>query len=241
MQKLFKRVRDKASAIDQFGHPVVLKFRSEETYNTVLGGLVTVLSVCLVLFYFGFQVAYLFNKQKDKVETSTFWKNRIADEDEYLLDRSFFMFGIKLTEWDGTKVDIPEDIGEHSITYVYTEDTSLDYVNFAYDKLPLISCEGLFDPLGPDVVDKMNLNTLYCLEQDSVILKGNFYNADYRHLEVRIKGCDNATSPVTCKSQTEIDEYFGDKYFEIFAMQRVPFYEDYGNPWRMQLDESNYW
>src|SRR5687768_15343496 len=81
--------------IDMYGHPITLTYKNQATYKTALGGVFTIISRCLLLSYFLYQVVNIINHEST-ITTTTHKNNITMDPTKYAFNSSNFDFAVKM-------------------------------------------------------------------------------------------------------------------------------------------------
>ncbi len=78
----------------------------------------------------------------------------------------------------------------------------------------------------------------YCLQDQNLLMKGDFVNTEFYEIQIYVFVCDNSTSPVPCKSQCYIDSKLGAAYVDFHY--RYYFYSprNYSSP--LKREKLNY-
>lgn len=81
--------------MDEYGHPIELKYKGESTFKTQIGGFFTLISRCILIVYLYFELNDVHEK-KSTVTVNNYIRNLALDKTEYKQDASNFDFAIKV-------------------------------------------------------------------------------------------------------------------------------------------------
>eukprot|EP00347_Sterkiella_histriomuscorum_P003157 403365373 len=217
---ILKRLQGFVKGTDQFGHPIRLTYKNNDTYKTLPGGIVTLILRIAILVYFITEVVNVFQK-KSTVTNSSYIRNTAIDTTEYHLDQS---------KWDiafNMQYQFPNDPK-------YNINTLHRYVNLKVEKakfffelvdgaltwntktedMELVDCpEGRF--LGETQITQ-NLgiggpnNKFKCPKDVNLTLQGGFSSPSLKMLRTIIVRCENDYLQKhypneTCGTKEEID------------------------------------
>ena len=76
---IMKRLKNNIKWWDDFGYPISLNYKGRSTFNTILGGSVSLLIRTLLLSYFIYQCISIFTYGNSSVTKSSYFRNLSVD------------------------------------------------------------------------------------------------------------------------------------------------------------------
>jgi hypothetical protein len=198
--------------LDLIGSPIQFKIHSSERYQTVLGGLLTVILICLVVALTTSLLIGLSTNQSPIVNRSSLYM-----KEPFLNLTHNFPIMMQVVQRGSVLFDNPD---------VYFTITALAYNgNFTYNgtdrttilnliKMDMHKCAN--DTIYSDFREHTNdflstlkspdLSKVYCfpIGQNNSWLYGIYGQRPLQYIDFSINFCDNATSKVPCKSKEEM-------------------------------------
>lgn len=93
---------------DSLGSPIYLKYNGRNTYQTSLGGVLSLIGKLLILVYFSFQIKSVFLREKKKV-TNLIEKKDLTKSSALELNDDIFKVAIKLQYYGDELLGEPFD------------------------------------------------------------------------------------------------------------------------------------
>ena len=218
-------------AFDIFKSPVVLLFNSSKKVPSAFS-LIISLSIVLFLLAFFFQSDLFYKNQPISATQSLSTKNRpridfnysnmgfafiVSDEvNRYYYEPSIFRFAMQNQYFNNT-------LGE----LIQVEDKKLqmcqksDFVNHSH------------------YFDDLDLGHVVCPSTGNFTLEGFWDEKFVKTVNVYLYSCNNATSDVVCKSPGEIEEFFKNKYLNVYYSSNIIDVNNYDIPIQ-QIYQSEY-
>jgi len=235
--KFFKALFKKT---DAFGETVNLQFQKKPKFNTIFGGILTILIYSLTLGLIISLIEKIIKKNEPRTNSSTLYYE-YAPTINFLKDDIKFGFGFYTSS-------IEEFNDPSYFTWSVTK-FILDKRNgFSLTK-PLVSydlCKNtpkLFDTAKYNYTDQAIANQMdnfYCLSDYNTSAEGSFSRDYFENLQIEMFKCKNGTaetpSNVTCKTEQEINDKLQGGYFEFYYTNRYIDVTDYVNPVKEFLD-----
>lgn len=209
LNSIFKTV----SMIDLYSQGVELTINGERRSNTILGGILTIITVAVLVSLFVINGEDLYYHINPIISTDR--KYSIESHNIYL-NRSTFPISFLLTGNDNEAVIKPKYF-KFKITY-YSGDTEFDLNE---DELQYEYCNSsLHFPLVSTQFDDGGYVNAYCLVNDSLLIKGTWSENYISYLSIKLFYCNNKEESNQCAPQEEIENFIrqGELYFNLIYM-----------------------
>lgn len=221
LKSIFKTI----SVIDLYSQGVELTINGERRSNTILGGILTIITVAVLISLFVINGEDLYYHTNPNISTDR--KYSIESHDIYL-NRSTFPISFLLTANDNEAVIKPQYF-TFKITY-YSGDTEFDLNE---EELQYEYCNSsLHFPLVSTQFDNGGYVNAYCLVNDSLLIKGTWSENYISYLSIKLFYCKNKEDAKQCAPQEEIENFIqeGELYFNLIFMDSSFSPNDYLEP-----------
>lgn len=221
LKSIFKTI----SVIDLYSQGVELTINGERRSNTILGGILTIITVAVLISLFVINGEDLYYHTNPNISTDR--KYSIESHDIYL-NRSTFPISFLLTANDNEAVIKPQYF-TFKITY-YSGDTEFDLNE---EELQYEYCNSsLHFPLVSTQFDNGGYVNAYCLVNDSLLIKGTWSENYISYLSIKLFYCKNKDDAKQCAPQEEIENFIqeGELYFNLIFMDSSFSPNDYLEP-----------
>lgn len=229
MAKLLSKT---AASINLFKVPIRLKIRSEDYFSSRIGEFLSLLIYAYLLNSLITSDVFTKNNpnilEKEVDNSKTFWYN--------FTERNF-IFGAMVS--DSLDVGFELDPKIASFMASYNTFTGSNTKN-TFIKLPLVLCKNTYAKYAfPQLITQYPSG--YCLPNPRFLVGGYFDEVKTSSLEIILKMCVNSTSNNnSCRSQSEIDEFFTNKRLGFLTADNLFASDDYENPIRPKINVNYY-
>jgi len=231
--------RDLMLGADIFGVVCELEFEKKRKYNTILGGVFSIIIIALTLSLVVTLGEVLIMKNVPRTNISKYYIPYAPKLDLIKMDLRFgFGFYLK----NITQFDDPSYFTFSANQYIFDKKTeptgklSMPMIELDYCyKYP----ERFVSELYNFTLDanKLQMDKFYCFKNLSGNAEGSFLRDYFENIEIKIVRCVNATSKVICKSKEEIDNTIFGGYFQFHYVNRYFTPTNYSNPMKDHFDK----
>ncbi|KAL4455127.1 hypothetical protein ABPG74_006509 [Tetrahymena malaccensis] len=204
------KVQSGFKKIDLFGKPIGLNYKNQDKFQTVFGGIITILMIIVLCLFFQKNISQFLNKEEIKV---SYVQDYSSNPNKLVLDLNKFMFAIQITQ---------KNFISRPLFEVYLENRH--YQRFDNGTQGQIRQQLMMEPCTlshwANIGSDFDWNTTYqqlgfqdwlCPKRNqTIILGGDYTSTDFYFLKISINKCDPAkvqkefTPQSTCASQDEI-------------------------------------
>ncbi|CDW87533.1 UNKNOWN [Stylonychia lemnae] len=233
MKKFNRKLENFITSQDQFGQQISFTYKNSSNFQSLFGGIVTLIFRVGILIFLITEVIKVIQK-KSTITSSYFTRNlaldtRHIDANEEIFDIGLNILSVNKTVEQNFQRFIDVQISQTSFEWV---NNSQDYVST--DKpYTLGKCDkGRF--LG-ETVQTQSLgipDTYYCPQNLKTTFQGQFSTRKSQYLTIEVKKCNNLKNPsVKCASEEEIKKAFDLIEINIvITNQFIDVNEKYKNP-----------
>eukprot|EP00347_Sterkiella_histriomuscorum_P014730 403359766 len=174
-----------------YGAPINLMYKSKDTYQTIYGGLFTIITRLLVLAFFIYGLIDVYNKQNSIVK-KTLYRDPLKENVRIDVDQQKFDMGITFSVYDYNS-DFYDNIYRYfqvKVSNATVSHNSLGGYDFEEDFFPLSYCSK--DRFGGDevIAEQMVTDSLLCPDNLKFLLAGSL-TGNFSTFAIFIKPCDN--------------------------------------------------
>jgi hypothetical protein len=215
-------------SVDQMGLTPQFLIEKKKKYNTVSGGLLSILIYTLSIlacFFFGKE---LYLKQDPTVISSNYFEN---DPRPFNLTTKNFNFFVGIQGKDYNYYIDPSiytlKIGVNQITTKTSETTGEVEFEYKYNRMSMEKCNLTkhFDSSFKSLFKDQDLNNLICFDQnkaENLTLAGSFGNQNFQYVEFTVETCKNSTaSDTVCKPSSVINEKLQAGFFIVNYIETI--------------------
>ncbi|CDW81840.1 UNKNOWN [Stylonychia lemnae] len=195
---------------DQFGHPISLTYKRNNTFKTFFGGFITILFRMGIVVFLVFEIMKVVEK-KSNIANSQYRRNLVEDKRQYQIDLTNFDLAYSIFSTDpkiAANIDRYVSVQFQEVYFAWSKDGAT-YTMDVKD-VPLDNCPpGRF--LGETVqTDNFGIQFNYkCPVTINSTLQGSFATKETRYIQVLVGGCNqailNKTKPnLQCANDTDI-------------------------------------
>ena len=200
--------------------------KGKDTYFTKFTLFISILSILVIAFfiiYFGKELLY---KTKQNLLFST-----ITDKEPLALNLSSSNFVLSFSlQYENYTSFIDNKIynikAELVSSYI---DKEINEKIINYTPLDVVKCSNYHFNLISDYFKTKDLNNLYCLNNNNLIIKGGFDNENYQFIKIQFNFCDNSLN-YNCEDLESIKQKFKGGYVTIFYSDLSIQSKNYSHP-----------
>ncbi len=222
--------------IDIFGYTPSLSIKNQLFYQTIFGGLLTLLIVIITLITLIFFSQELFNKNSPSVNLSMDALNHPQRLNYF--DNFEFLIGIQNSSY---MTEINEKIFSAKGTLFKTVVNESGIYNLK-SNINLVSCDiALSNSKNKDLYSDLNLKGYYCISNDQdeePYLKEHWGNNDFSMIQIKFVDCDNKTG--NCASEEEVYDFLHSADLSFYMIDNLVSTKNYKNPFSKVIKEQTF-
>ena len=218
--------------IDIFGVPPLFTIRGYQTFQTIIGSILTLLCILIMIIYVSIFLHQMVYHTKPTILTSIY-NDEIPKSVNLTSENFSFAFSLQNQEYQSY---IDKTI--YNVTAVQTKVflTNNDTSEIYKENIDIIKCSQYNFEIIPEYFKKLPLNNLYCLNKSIYQLEGEFKREVFSYIKLNFSKCVNSTeNNFTCKPLNEINEHLSGGFlgmfmpdYNIVPTQFFPPYRIYG-------------
>ncbi|CDW90646.1 UNKNOWN [Stylonychia lemnae] len=198
----WKAISKHIKSADKFGHPIQLKYKNRSTYNTLFGGIITLIARLGIFIYFLLAIIDVTQK-KSFVKNSLVIRDLALDETEFKIDTDNFDIAVQL-KYSVNDPKVQNNLGAYA--YVSVNKYSMQYImnngsltyNLKIDRLNLsnnidsfisfiVPCEANRFLGEKEQTKKLGItNYFYCPKTINATLKGSLSSSSSKFITVSV-------------------------------------------------------
>ena len=200
--------------------------KGKDTYFTKFTLFISILSILVIAFfiiYFGKELLY---KTNQNLLFST-----ITDKEPLALNLSSSNFVLSFSlQYENYTSFIDNKIYNIKADLVSSYiDKEINEKIINYTPLEVVKCSNYHFNLISDYFKTKDLNNLYCLNNNNLIIKGGFDNENYQFIKIQFNFCDNSLN-YNCEDLESIKQKFKGGYVTIFYSDLSIQSKNYSHP-----------
>ena len=242
---LGKALCNKVRGLDIYGKAIVFTYEGDETYKTHCGGMISTVIFLFLAAYTALQLRVLILKKDTTVAKSTIFKELIDESEVHNVGKRDFVFGMSLNDNSNEYLNDPSYFTYtlRQVTQAYVNDSSgSTSIERNKTDISTTTCGTTsFKHANPNNVQRIGIDDYICPASLDYTIAANFFAPVFHYIEIKISRCNNATSSVTCQSQTDIENVMKDSKFSLPIDNTYFDFGDYDNPVNHFLDEQFFW
>lgn len=206
-------ILDKLKEIDIFGIKINFHVRGKQKFQTIFGGLMSLIHISLCCLVF-LQFSQNMIMKTNPVVVSTTLYNEKPGPSYIAKDSYFMMFGMQDSDWN---FYIDESIYKaHMFQEIHSPTGDVTYM-----PIPLERCGEEHLPISMKasfLKSTPNISNLFCIAKEcdgKFFLQGVYGQENYRQITISIEICQNTTENLKCKSKEEINSRLRGSFFGI--------------------------
>ena len=214
--------------IDLYSQGVELTINGERRSTTILGGVLTIVTVTILLTLFVINGENIYLHINPLISTDTRYS---VNSHLIYINRTTFPLSFFMTSNDNEAIIIPEYF-KYKVAYFHGK-TDEDLIE---DELPYEICNSsIHFPLVEEQFDAGGYVNAYCLVNDSLQITGSWSEDYLSYLSIKLFYCDGndyLKGKVECADITEVQDYIrsGELYFNLVYMDNSLSPNDYKQP-----------
>ena len=230
------KIRDFFIDIDIFGYAPSLSIKNQLFYQTIFGGLLTLLIIIITIITLIFFSQELFNKNSPSVNLSMDALNHPQRLNYF--DNFEFLIGIQNSSY---MTEINEKIFGAKGTLFKTVVNESGIYNLKTN-INLVSCDkALSNSKNKDLYTDLNLKGYYCIsneQNEEPYLKEHWGNNDFSMIQIKFVDCDNKTG--NCASEEEVYDFLHSADLSFYMIDNLVSTKNYKNPFSKVLKEQTF-
>jgi hypothetical protein len=221
------KIKNLITSSDIYGETINLKIKNNTTSQTMIGGVLTIITIGLIMgaaWSTGKDIIY---KQKPSINIED---KLFPQRPDLLLDTYNFPFAIVMQDYSNNAYILPKYFTYELLHYsifnsnATTFETRWDLEQCNYTHFPRLTTE---------FFDKAGIKNYMCIKKQNITIGGYWDEDNIKYIIVRIKLCQNSTkSEIICASPEEISEFVATKPFtwNIYAQNSIINTQNYTDP-----------
>ena len=222
--------------IDLYGSPYSFTVFKNTTYNTVIGGIITILTVLLYVFcFYYFGKDFYMRKNPGFLNQITTLKNYV----NYTLFKDDLLLAFRVEDLDGNLFDITGLLYFESV-YIGYETIDNQFIQSSHKPMEIINCTQI-NLTTMRLTTKKDLSEMQCINFNNTNL-GGYWDGDFLYyITIKLKPCINSTS--NNNSCLYYDEAYsilnsGNLTLNMYTNRHYTELDDYQNPLKLTLFNS---
>ncbi|CAI2384546.1 unnamed protein product [Moneuplotes crassus] len=227
--------------VDMYPKTITFTFKGQEEFKTLFGGIISLIIKIVILLYTYQMISIMITNKNSSKNVNTTVQNILNDTDPINLTDTKFQFAIRATI-DGIDFDVFNEpsYGTASIDQFYVNQRVFNRVPIGVSR-----CGNNFRYDNQQEIDDLKLSEFYCPDSRNLSVLGNILSETVSYFSFSIarqeydviSRCNNATSAVTCQSNTTIDSIMSKVQIRLYVVNTYFDFEDYDNPIKTYLDD----
>lgn len=178
MTKQKNRLQNFIKKQDMYGVPINLTYKNDNTYKTIQGGIVTMISRMIIVAFLLLHVKDL-ARRKNEIKRKAVYKDLVNDQEPYIMNTSTFDIALfvnyygenpEFTENPFRYIDIKFD--KVKLYFDTTEETPTQ--KYEYTNIPTIECDDTRFPTVKDQAEVIGIfKGYFCPKDIDFTLKGS--------------------------------------------------------------------
>ncbi len=198
--------------IDIFGISPLFTIRGRPTFQTQIGSFLTLICIMLIVIYISFFLNEMINHKSPNIQ-STIYYDESPSVIQLKKQNFVFIFGLK-TQDNINFIDERIYNVEGKQIKINLNDKNVNY--FENESLNIIRCSEYSFELSNEILKKLPLDNLYCIDND-LNLRGEYMSNFWNYVTLNFSKCQNLSENQNfCKSEKEINEILNGGYIEIY-------------------------
>ena len=212
--------------IDIFGIPPLFTIRGHQTFQTTIGSVLTLICSLIMIIYVSIFLNQMFAHKKPTILT-TVYNDEVPNSINLTNENFYFAFGLQDKEYTNY---IDESI--YNVSAVQTKVIARNNQTYYYSyPIQIIKCSQFKFKIIPEYFTNLPLNNLYCLNESSYELEGEFKRDFFTYLKLNFSKCNNSTkNNFTCKSNEELNYILTGGFLGIFMIDYTIVPRNYKSP-----------
>ena len=226
MQNLNNNFMSYIESANIYGIKPSFYVKGKDTYFTKFTLFISIISILVIAFfiiYFGKDLLY---RTKQNLLFST-----ITDKEPLALNLSssnfVLSFSLQYENYTSFIDNKIYDIKAYLVSSYIDKEINEKIIN--YTSLEVVKCSNYHFNLISDFFKTKDLNNLYCLNNDNLIIKGGFDNEIYQFIKIQFNFCDNSIN-YNCEDLESIKKKFKGGYVTIFYSDLSIQSKNYSHP-----------
>ncbi|CAI2384266.1 unnamed protein product [Moneuplotes crassus] len=228
--------------VDMYPKTITFTFKGQEEFKTLFGGIISLIIKIVILLYSIQMISIMITNKNSSKNVNTTVQNILNDTEPINLTDTKFQFAIRATI-DGIDFDMFNEpsYATAAITQFYVNQTSSNpFENLLgvsnQTPISVSRCGNNFRYDNQQEIDYLKLSEFYCPDSRNFSVLGNILSETVSYFSFRITRCNNATSTVTCQSNTTINSILKKVQIRVYIVNTYFDFEDYDNPIKTYLD-----
>ena len=213
--------------LDFFGSKPGFFVNGCETHRSIFGALISIVICSIIFSFFCIFLNQIIRHNKPNIVHNDFIDDNPSP---YALDNNNFIFTLSLqypnyTNFIDEKV---YTIKAKKVAYVYNE--KKEYQTIEKD-INVYKCSDFNFSLIPEYFKSLNIENLYCLDLNGVILQGEYGKNNWQTINVYFYKCLNSTENNNmCDLDEDIEKTLMGGYIDLFITDFKVITNDFSNP-----------
>ncbi|CAI2384425.1 unnamed protein product [Moneuplotes crassus] len=232
--------------VDMYPKTITFTFKGQEEFKTLFGGIISLIIKIVILLYTYQMISIMITNKNSSKNVNTTVQNILNDTDPINLTGTKFQFAVRATI-DGIDFDMFNEpsYGTASITQLLVIHLRIFVGVINQVPVGVSRCGNNFRYDNQQEIDYLKLSEFYCPDSRNFSVLGNihsetlsFFSFSVARQEYSIiSRCNNATSSVTCQTNSTIDSIMTKIQIRLYVVNTYFDFEDYENPIKTYLDD----
>ncbi|CAI2359249.1 unnamed protein product [Moneuplotes crassus] len=232
MKKIGNFLKTSVRKTDLFPQKVSLTFKGKESFQTLYGGIISLIILTILISYSARIFAIMFQKQQTQKTLNRVIKDIQNNPPEYELNRNNFAFAFVLQDLTtGRRGYDPSYFNISIVQNTVNFDQNTGERTSQIEDRSFSTCGDNFPYVDESFQKTKNLakNILQCVDNQNFTVKGSAFSDSRKFVSIRVERCVNGTS-VVCKSPAQIKNKIQNSSFIVAFISQYFDFEDYNNP-----------
>ncbi|CAI2386814.1 unnamed protein product [Moneuplotes crassus] len=235
-QKSLSCLNSWVKATDKFGVPVSLNFRGEDSFKTTIGGIVTLISVILLVMYTISEMRQVITKGKTRINSNIVSRNLLESKETYQIAKDGFVISMV---GNSEELNIPAyfefQYNNKIIEKELIGGPEIKNEDVEYSTSP---CGDKFDKfIDKEAARRLRVHETFCPNSSDWRIGGSRTGYQFSYLTATIRRCSNSL-PGFCKNIDEINNKIGEQAFTVATSNYYFDIDNYESPLNITFEDE---
>ncbi|CAI2361308.1 unnamed protein product [Moneuplotes crassus] len=239
MKKVVSFLRTSIVKSDLFPQKVSLTYKGKSSFQTLCGGILSLIITAIIIGYSVRLFVIMFRKQETSKSLNRVYKDIQNYPEDFDLDKDTFVFTFMVRDTATNQRYFDPSYITVSVTQqTHYYNLSAGARTIEQKERPFSTCNDRFpiiDEAFSGIRDLLKNNTK-CLDDYDFTVRGSVFSSIWKFMTLSVSKCVNGTSSVVCKTPAEIEQKLKTAEFLIGFTSRYFDFNDYENPIKTTFD-----
>ncbi|CAI2360554.1 unnamed protein product [Moneuplotes crassus] len=240
MKRIGLKVLGVFRGADLYGKTITLHYKGEGTFKTYCGGCVSVVIICLCLFYAIFLTRAMIRKEEITFTTNNIVRDVSVDLDAHKPAEKGFSIAFGFRDQD---LSVLSDnakryfkIWANQFSRQLHSDGTITHTN---TELELVDCKDHFPYYNKTLLSTFKIDNFACIKPLDYEITGNAYTDSAKYVEIFVQICD-FDERSDCEYYDIIENFLLNAPFDVVMIDSYFDLENYTDPVQTYLDKKEY-